>query len=309
MSRQAGSVFITGATGFIGSNLTRFLLKKGYSVHILLRKNSDTSNIKDILKLLKIHKGSLSEKNKLEIILKKIKPSYIFHLSSYGNSSFQKELDKMIYVNILGLYNLLQASLKINYKSLIISGSSSEYGFKNKPMKESDLLEPNSYYSATKSAASLLAQSFAYKNNKPIIILRLFSVYGPHEENSRLIPTVIKKALRNEKIFVTKETVKRDFIFIDDVLEAFYKTMKSKLKNGEIINIGTGKQYSNKEIIKTVEKILNLKLRLGVFPQREWDSANWVANINKSKKMLKWTAKNNIEQGLIKTIKWQKENK
>ena len=307
MSRQAEIVFITGATGFIGSNLSRFLLKKGYRVNILLRKNSDTSNLKDIVSLLTIHKGELNKKNKLKKILEKVKPSYIFHLSSYGNSSSQTELDKMIEANILGLYNLLEATFRTKYKSFIIAGSSSEYGFKKKSMKESDFLEPNSYYSATKSSASLLAQSYALKNNKPIRILRLFSVYGPYEEKNRLIPTVIRKALKKEKIFVTKEIVKRDFVFVDDVIKAFYKTMKTNLRNGEIINIGTGKQYSNKEIVKKIEKILNIKLKLGIFPKRAWDTSNWVADVKKSKKMLKWTAQNSLEQGLRKTIDWQKK--
>lgn len=308
MSRQAENVFITGATGFIGSNLSRFLLKKGYRVNILLRKNSSTANLKDILDLLSIYKCGLTEKNKLEKILKTIKPKHIIHLASYGNSSSQTELDKMIEANIVGLYNLLDASKEIKYKSFVISGSSSEYGFKNKPMKESDYLEPNSYYSATKSAGTLLAQSYALLNKKPIRILRLFSVYGPYEDKNRLIPTVIRKALNKERIFVTKEKLKRDFIFVDDVVDVFYKTLKKKLKNGEIINVGTGKQYSNLEIVRIIEKILKVKLKLGVFPKRSWDTTNWVADVRKSKKMLNWRAKNSLEQGLRKTIEWQKEN-
>lgn len=303
---QSKKVFITGGSGFIGSNLARLLIKKNYNVNLLVRKNSNLWRLKEINKDVKIHQGEIGDIKNLKKLITKLEPKYIIHLASYGNSSSENNLKKIIDVNILGLVNLLEVSKKNNYKKLIVCGSSSEYGFKNKPMTETDYLHPNSYYSATKSSATLIAQSYALENNKPIVILRPFSVYGPFEENDRFIPIVIKKTIRNEKVLVTKEEVKRDFIFIDDVVNAFYKSMLLKTNKGEIINIGTGKQYSNKEIIRMIEKILKLKLKLGVFPKRAWDTNNWVANNLKAKRILKWHSKNSMEQGLRKTIKWFK---
>jgi nucleoside-diphosphate-sugar epimerase len=308
MSRQVENVFITGSTGFIGSQLTKFLLKRGYRVNILLREDSNIENIKDIFKLLVVHKGDLSNTERLKKIITKANPSYIFHLSSYGNSSSQKDLKKMVTVNIMGLINLLEASKKIKYKSFIISGSSSEYGFKKTPMKESDFLDPNSYYSSTKGSATLLAQSFARENDKPVRILRLFSAYGPFENKERLIPTVIRKALRNENISITAGVVKRDFVYIDDVLDAFYKTMNSKLENGEIINVGTGKDSDNKEVAKIVRELLKkrIKIKVGSYPKRSWDTSYWVADTKKTKKLIKWSASVSLREGLLKTIEWNK---
>lgn len=305
---QSKKVFITGGNGFIGANLTKFLKSKNYKVSVLVKKNSNLWSLKEIIKNTTIYKADITNKKELERIMKKVNPDYIIHLASYGNSSNENDFKKIIDVNISGLINLLMASQSINYKKFIIAGSSSEYGFKEKPMTETDYLYPNSYYSAAKGSATLLAQSYALKENKPIVILRPFSVYGPFEENNRFIPTVIKKALNKEKILVTKEEVKRDFIFIDDVVSAFYKTMKTRLNKGEIINIGTGKQYSNKQVVRKIEKILNLKLKLGTFPKRAWDTNNWVANNQKAKKMLKWSPKFSIEEGLKKTIEWYKNN-
>lgn len=303
---QSKKVFITGGNGFIGANLTKFLKNKNYHVSVLVRDKSKLWRLKGIIKNINIYKADITSIKKLEGIMKKVNPDYIIHLASYGNSSNENDFKKIIDVNILGLKNLLMASQNINYKKFIIAGSSSEYGFKNKPMTETDYLFPNSYYSAAKGSATLLAQSYALEKNKPIAILRLFSVYGPFEENNRFIPTVIKKALNKEKILVTKEEVKRDFIFIDDVVSAFYKTMKTKINKGEVINIGTGKQYSNKQVVRKIEKILKLKLTLGTFPKRAWDTNNWVANNSKAKKMLKWNPKYSIEEGLKKTIEWNK---
>ena len=307
MAPKTKTVFITGGNGFIGSNLARMLIKEKFNVNLLVRKNSNLWRLKEINSDIKIHQGEIEDTNSLRKIINKIKPSYIIHLASYGNSSDEKDFKKIIDINISGLINLLQASENISYKKLIICGSSSEYGFKNKPMTETDYLIPNSYYSAAKGSATLLAQSYALENKKPIAILRLFSAYGPFEENNRLIPTIISRALKNEKVFITKENIKRDFIFIDDVVSAFYKAMTIKLSPGEIINIGTGKQYSNHEIVKIIEKILKLKFKLGIFPKRAWDTNNWVADNSKARKVLKWSPEYSIEQGLKKTIEWSKQ--
>lgn len=307
MNSKNKKVFITGANGFIGANLTKLLINKNYNVSILVRKKSNLWRLNEIKSKIKLYYGDIENKNNLKTIINKIKPTYIIHLSSYGNSSNENDLRKIINIDVLGLINLLEASNNINYKKMIVCGSSSEYGFKDKPMSETDYLNPNSYYSAAKGSATLLAQSYALKNNKPIIILRPFSVYGPFEENNRLIPTIINKALKHEKILVTKEMVKRDFVFIDDAVSAFYKAMTIKLKNGEIINIGTGKQYSNKEIVKKIENILKIKLEVGTFPKRSWDTNSWVANISKAKKVLRWNPKYSLDQGLRETINWNKQ--
>lgn len=308
ISDQSKVVFITGGNGFVGSNLAKFLVEKKFDVNLLVRKKSDLWRLKSIIKKVKLHIGNIEEKQRLSEIIKQINPKYIIHLSSYGNTSSENDLNLMVKINILGLKNLLEVSENINYKSLIISGSSSEYGFKNKSMKETDYLLPNSYYSATKGAATLIAQSFAFEKNKPISILRLFSVFGPFEENNRLIPIIIKKAIKQEKIFITKGPIRRDFIFIDDVVNAFYKTMNHKINNGSIINIGTGKQYTNEEVVKIIEKILKIKLEIGNYPKKVWDTKNWVANINKAKKELNWQPQYSLEKGLKKTVLWYKDN-
>jgi len=311
MKRLGSKVaFITGGNGFIGSNLIKALVKENYDIHILLRKNANLWRIKDFTEKITIHKGDILEKEKLVKIVAKISPGYLFHLASYGNTSADTNLQEMVNVNILGLINLLEATKKTAYKSFVITGSSSEYGFKKAPMKETDILTPNSYYSATKASATLLAQNFAQINNKPITIARLFSVYGPYEENNRLIPTVINSALQSKTILTTAGSVRRDFIYIDDVISGLLKITKTNLRPGEIINLGTGKQHDNKDVIKTVGKILDkhLVVEYGRFPKRGWDTSNWVANILKAKKLLGWNPKYNLGQGLTETINWYRKN-
>ncbi len=309
MSKNKISLII-GANGFVGANLTHRLLKEGFDVHIILRKTSSTWRINDVKNRLKIHIADITRKKHLKDLFNKIKPLCIFHLAAYGSYPHQVELSRMIDTNIKGLENILETSKDVDYKSFILAGSSSEYGYKRKPMREGDLLEPASFYAATKASSTLVAQTYAKLYNKPITILRLFSVYGPYEESTRLIPVAISSALSGKKIYVTAETIRRDFIFVQDVVTAFIQAANMPLPHGEIINIGTGKQHTNDDIINTISSILGKKLNIhkGGFEPRQWDTDYWVADNKRAKKLLHWYPKFSIETGLTETIKWFKKN-
>jgi len=317
MKKKQKKVFITGAAGFVGANIVRRLIKENFDVHISLKESTDIWRLKDIISKIKLHRVSLLNKKDLEITLKKIKPNYIFHLAARGAYSTQNNLDEMINTNIIGTKNLLEASLPLDFEILISTGSSSEYGFKKHPMKETDYLEPISFYAATKSAQAYLCQVFAKLYNKPIITFRLFSVFGPWEEKTRFIPTVIKNSLDSNMVSITSGIVRRDFIYVEDVVDAFiaganYKGPKKI--SGEIFNIGTEKQYTNQEVAAAINKIcyklysVKGNLKKASFKKRYWDTDYWVADISKSKKILKWEPKFNLNDGLKENIIWLKNN-
>lgn len=307
MKRQVA--LITGANGFIGSNLAKKLIDKNFTVHAIVRDSSKTNRLKKN-KNIQIHVNNLSSVKPLKQLLTKIKPDFIFHLATYENYRDESRVDKMIKTNIIGTVNLLLAANEVSFKLFINTGSSSEYGRKSKPMNEMDILQPESAYAATKASATHFAQSFARSNKKPIITFRLFSVFGPHEAKDRLIPTLISSAIQNKPIRLTSGIVRRDFIFIDDVVDAFLAATKKKITPGQIYNIGSGKQFSNQEIVKLLEKIVKKKINISRenFPNRSWDTKYWVANITKAKKSLGWTPKNSLASGLKKTYTHIKNN-
>ena len=111
---------------------------------------------------------------------------------------------------------------------LVNTGSSSEYGIKNSAMKESSLLEPVTEYGVSKAAATLFCQSYAVTENLPIVTLRLFSPYGRYEQKSRLVPSVILAALQKINPKISSRQFVRDFIFIDDVLDAYEAVTQSQ---------------------------------------------------------------------------------
>ena len=309
--RNKRSIFITGAGGFIGANLTKKLLKQNFYIHVLNRTGNISWRLKTVANQITVHNGDIRNYNSLRRTLLKAKPDYIIHMATYGAYSFETEIDKIISVNILGTKNLLEASRDIPYKCFINTGSSSEYGFKDKPMREDDFCDPVSYYGVTKLAATQMCKVFAQINNKPIVTLRLFSVYGPYENHTRFIPTIIKSLIVKGVVNLTPGDVRRDFIYINDVIDAYLKALRqgSKIK-GETLNIGTGREFTNDEIVQILFRITGKKTKVkkGDFSKRGWDTNHWVADTAKSKKYLKWKSKYSIETGLSETYLWLNKN-
>ena len=303
---------ITGGAGFVGASLIRKLLHAGYSVNLILKKSTKLERIKDLLSKLKVYEVDLLAKNNLQKTIYKIQPSIIFHLATFSDYRNQEDFEEMVEVNVKGTMNLLLASRDIDYKVFVNTGSSSEYGFKKNPMNEKDLLCPLSFYAATKASATLLCQVFAREYHKPIVTFRPFSVYGPYEEESRFIPTIIRSIIEKRPINLTIGAQRRDFVYIGDVADAYIKSIKKGKKlAGKILNIGTGKEYTNDEVVKILFKLTDLKVpvKKGAFPKRIWDSSYWVADISQTQILLNWKPKTSIEEGLGKTYEWFKNAK
>lgn len=303
-------VLVTGAAGFVGANLVRQLLKQKAIVHILIKPETNLWRIEEILSVLLVHHEPLTDRKKIEELLKRIQPQIIFHLATHGGYHQQTDKEQIVETNLVGTVNLLLASLDLPYDAFINTGSSSEYGFKKKAMEENDSLEPVSYYAATKAGITLFAQTMARLEGKPIVTLRPFSVYGPWEEPTRLIPTVISRALANEPIEMTTGREARDFVYIDDVVDAYLlAARKAKKLSGEIFNIGTGKQSTVRQVVETVMRLTKSqsKIQGRTYKLRPWDTTTWVADTRYTRKILGWAAETSFEDGLKKTIEWQKK--
>lgn len=304
-------ILITGATGFIGANLTRYLANIGCNVHIITRTEKSKWRIQDLLSQVKEHDCDLRDHSQVDSLIANIKPDIIYHLAAYGSYPLlQQDFNTIVQVNTIGTLNLITSLSKVGYDVLVNSGSSSEYGLKTEPMSESNLLEPINHYGASKAATSLFSQVFAKQFSQPIITIRPFSVYGYYEEPTRLIPSVITSCLRGKEINLTGGEQVRDFIFIDDVVDAYLKASLSPEAHGEIINIGSGKQYSVKGIVSKISELCDDPVRAhwGALQYRTGETNCWVADISKAKRILDWEPQTDLSNGLLKTIEWFKKN-
>ena len=157
----------------------------------------------------------------------------------------------------------------------------------------------------------MLCQQFAREEKLPIITLRLFSVYGPHEEPGRLVPTLIRKALANEDLLLARPETARDFVYTDDVTDAYLACLRHPECSGEVFNVGTGVQSSLEDIVRNVLKITGSSSKpvWGAYPSRPFDTSLWVADVQKASDLLGFRAATSLEQGLAKHIAWFKEHR
>lgn len=302
-------ILITGAAGFVGSNLTRYFVSRGIKVNIMIKRSSNTWRLNDIIKKTNVHYADISDINNVKKIIKKIKPKTIYHLATHGGYSDQTDLVKIKKSILDATYNLINECKKYKFNIFINTGSSSEYGFKNKAMKESDILVPNSYYSVFKSSSSLYCQYESLKSNIQIVTIRPFHVYGPYERSNRLIPSLIRNMLNDKKVKLVSPKVSRDMIYIGDVVNFYIMVANKKNLKGEIFNLGSGKKTTIKEIYNLLKKITNYKVKnyWGSMKNRYWDQSIWYSNNSYVKTKLNWKPEVSLKKGLANTVNWYKK--
>lgn len=307
--KNDSKVLITGATGFIGANIVRRLLSTNCQVHILVRPKSSFAKVADVKSRLKIHVADLKDLPKLTKIVRGVGPDVIFHLASENvySVNWEENYSKMVETNILGTVNLLTACEGVAYKCFVNTGTSSEYGLMEKAVKESDTCRPNSLYAITKYAGTLYSQMWALTRRRPALTLRPFSPYGPFDSNKRLIANTIICALKNRDIALTAPDVVRDYVYVDDVVDAYMKCIDSARNcAGEVFNIGSGESHRIGEVVEKIVSLTSSKSKLlwrrVAVPNEE--TKVWQADLAKTKEKLGWKPKYSLEAGLGETIRW-----
>jgi nucleoside-diphosphate-sugar epimerase len=304
-------MMVTGASGFVGANLVRELLKQGAEVHGLLRPGTERWRIREVLPHLIVHPVDLTDHASLKRIVASVRPEIVFHLAARRIAASNQDHRETLMVNVSGTFNLLEAISSLDYRRFVYLGSSTEYGSKVEPMQESDPLEPVTFFGATKAAATLICQQFARTGNRPVVILRSFSIYGYWDSPTRLIPTAIMAALNHRQLLLTAPGYRRDYLFIEDLVEAFLLALKAKDIDGQVINIASGQQTTNEDVVDLIQELTGqrIEVKAGGYPARGHDKTFWVADIRKAKKLLGWEPSHTLRSGLEKTIAWFRRHK
>ena len=305
-------VLITGGTGFVGSNFVYKFLELKDEVHLLVRPEAKFWRIESVKDRVKLHNVDITSESNVEKFILELKPDVILHFATYGAYQWkEQDVKTTVDTNLLGTVNLANACSKIGFKCFINTGSTSEYGEKEAPMKETDLLEPNNLYGTTKAAATLYCQFLAKKLDLPLVTMRLFSPYGYFEGEGRLMPALVRAALYGERFEAPSPSIVRDFIFIEDVMSACLKAIEriGSIK-GQTLNIASGEEHSIGEAVEIVERISGVKIEpnYGKVPPRQTEPKRWVADITKAKTLLDWKPENSLFDGLSKFIAWAKNN-
>jgi len=334
MNSKKQNIILTGGYGFIGSHLVKSLIDSERFNVINIDNLSYSSNLQSLKAIDDsdyLHLNiDIAQFNEFDSIFTKYKPSRIFHLAA--ESHVDRSIDGpeiFIKTNIQGTFNILEG-LKKYSKSLtsaeidnirFIHVSTDEvYGaVKEGKSKEIDNLCPNSPYSSSKASSDLIVRAWNKTFNLPVITTRCTNNYGPWQFPEKLIPLVVGKILENEKIpiYGTGEQI-RDWIYVQDHVDALITLSESsKIKLGDIYNIGSETELTNLKLVKMICNFCNQEIPskkgsyidlIDFVDDRPGHDYRYALNNEKITNEIGWSPKISFEDGLKKTIKWYIKN-
>jgi nucleoside-diphosphate-sugar epimerase len=250
----------------------------------------------------------LEQPEAIHTVVSEIRPRWIFNLAAHGAYSWQTDVERMVRVNVLAVAALRAAAAQTGAERLVHAGSSSEYGLVDHAPSEHEALAPNSDYAATKAAATLLLQQ---QGPRPplTVILRCYSIYGPWEEPGRLMPTLVSAAAQGHLPPLVDREVARDFVFVDDAVEALLGAARQSPDPGSVLNVASGRQTTLAEVVDGVRAVLGVEAepQWGSMERRAWDTPIWVGRPDRIREVLGWESTVPLEEGLRRTAAWLAE--
>lgn len=302
-------ILMTGASGFIASHLTRRLYNEGANITILTLYNDKINNIRltDIWDNINVIEADIRNIDSLRP-LRKLDFDIVYHFAAYNHvgDSF-RHVSHSFDVNGKGTANLLDACERA--KKFIYISSSEIYGYqKEVPFKEDFNPRPLSPYAIGKYAGELYCRMKLHINNAPIVILRPFNAFGPYQSTRAIIPETIINCLLGKEVKTTKGKQTREYNFISNLVDAFVLAGKNKNAVGKIINIGSGKDISIKDLVSLTHKLTasKSKLKIGSLKYRPTETWKMVSDNSRAKEILCWEPRISFEEGLKLTIDWYK---
>jgi UDP-glucose 4-epimerase len=296
---------VTGAGGFVGANLVRRLVADGHDVVAIERPGSHSYRLEGLT--VDRRALDLRDEDAVQALMHEVRPGWVFHLAAHGGYSWQTDRRAILESNYLGSVNLVEAALACDCDSFVHAGSSSEYGYADRAPLESDAPEPNSHYAVTKAAATLYVSYAGRASGRRFLTLRIYSAFGPWEETRRLVPSLIEHGLRGTLPPLVHPDVARDFVYVDDVVEAFVSAATvGEFEPGGIFNIGTGRQTTVRELVDLARAELEIAEvpKWGSMANRAWDTQTWIADPTKAQTGLGWQPRFSLEKGFRLTVDW-----
>lgn len=313
MDSLAGvSVLVTGGTGFIGSHLTRRLVDEGADVHVLTSSVSSVYPVRllDLRDEIDLRGGNLNDSWALNHLLTEIRPTIVFHLGAYTHVGKSWErADECIQTNVQGTVNLLDALSRFDFRRIVYTSTSEVYGDIAVPFNEEDAVQPLSPYSVTKYAGELFCRMMHLGTGMPLVVVRPFNAYGPAQSPDRVIPEIIVKGLRKERLLMTKGIQTREFNYVEDLVDGFVRAAVLPGIENEVFNLGGGVEISMRDLATTILELMGNPIRpeIGALPERPTEIPEMRSDSTKAVKRLGLRSPISLEEGLGRTIAWYRE--
>lgn len=301
-----GPVLITGASGFVGSSLFRMIRAERDDTFACIRREKGwrLADVPDDQLIAVDLNDDAATKN----LVNSLRPQTVFHCAAYGAYSFEQEPGLIYQTNFQSLVNLVSRLASTPFAAFIHAGSSSEYGTNSAAPLETEPCKPNSHYAVSKVASADFLRFMGKQRDFPCVNLRLYSVYGPLEDTSRLIPNILRHALVGTLPPLVDPETSRDFVHCDDVCAAFILAA-AKIHPGlygEDFNIGSGVKTTISDVVNLTRQLFEIKAeaKFGSMEGRRWDMSDWYSNSAKAAELMGWQSQIGLAEGLKKTAQW-----
>lgn len=307
-------VLITGAEGFIGSHLVDKMLNQNIKVRAFILYNSfnnwgwlNTYETKKS-KYLEVCLGNLTSYKSVFNAMKGC--THVVHLGALIAIPYSyKSAHEYVSTNVEGTLNILEAAKELKVKKIIHTSTSEVYGSAKKvPILENHLINPQSPYAASKASADNLVNSYYKSFNLPVVTLRPFNNFGPRQSLRAIIPTILTQVIKKKKfVMLGNMNSTRDFTFVEDTVQAYFKALNNTKCIGHVINVGNNFEISIKNIVNEVKKISGKQIKVKTDKKRlrpKNSEVNRLYSSNKKAiKILKWKPKYNGIKGFKSALK------
>jgi nucleoside-diphosphate-sugar epimerase len=307
-------ILVTGASGFIGSELTRRLVAERAFVYVLSRRSSSRHRLSDLASDLHFLLGDLSDREFLAQCIEESHPDIVFHLAAdtrvrYFDGDLDR-LDASIDVNFKGTLNLVTALLRAScpIRCFVRAGGLEEYGDGALPYDEGQREQPISPYSAAQVAATHYCHMLHTTMAFPVVTLRPALVYGPAQSTDFFIPALISHCLSGRDFVLKAPNTSRELLFVGDAVDAFVRAASTPSAIGQVFNLGTGNEYVMRNVAHRIIQLTSASIELQVesTPAAAPAIPRLACKSGKARQVLSWSHQVEIDEGLSRTVAWYK---
>jgi UDP-glucuronate 4-epimerase len=310
-------VLVTGGAGFIGSHLVEKLLAAGHAAAILDDFNNfydpaiKLANIASVTRNARVFRVDLRDNNAVRGLFRREKFDAIAHLAARAGVRPSIAQPQLYYdTNVNGTLHLLEAARTVGIERFILASSSSVYGIsKTVPFSEDmHLTQTISPYAASKIAAEFLCSTFSHLYGMRVVTLRYFTVYGPRQRPDLAIHQFTRKILAGEPIDQFGDgTTRRDYTYIDDIIQGTLAALKYEGPMFDIFNLGESETVPLKDLITQIEMAVGKKAIVNRLPEQPGDVPRTCADISKARRLLGYAPTTKLAEGLPKFVEWFRE--
>jgi nucleoside-diphosphate-sugar epimerase len=311
MTLRGAPVLVSGGTGFLGSHLVRRLSRLGARVHLLTRQGSSLTRLVGVQPAPALTRVDFNDVPALKACIKNARPAFVFTAAGStssrgtGDAARRTETDQSYQANVVSVANLIEAlSMEAPSSRVVRLGSIAEYGVGPLPFRETQIEQPASPYAESLVAATRLGQAAYRETGLAVTTLRIGVTYGPSQSESFLIPSLITACLDGKAFELANPTHTRDFIFVEDVVDAVLAAAVSDDLAGEVVNIGSGVETVIADVAAEIVRLTGaaINLRSSTGGARSSDVPRLVLDIARARKLLGWEPTTPLEHGLERTI-------